>query len=141
MAATENGITNGVNGHVNGDHSAQWTRFSDIPPAIDVVLVEGGESEAVEVDLVDLVDDPTELCSLLENESVAQNYWMIVALAYAKVRKVDHAIEILQKGLQVIRSNTDKLSILTCLCWMHLWKCREAPRVRSGRSHGRYCLH
>ncbi|EPE27601.1 TPR-like protein [Glarea lozoyensis ATCC 20868] len=55
---------------------------------------------------------------------------MTVSLAYAKQKKVDTAIELLIKGGQVMRGGPrEKLSMLTCLCWMYLWKSREAPRV------------
>lgn len=106
-------------------------RFSDIPSAVDVVL---DDSEAVEIDLDGLPDDPTELCTLLENESVARGYWMIIALAYAKHQRVDLAIEVLTKAVAAIvhRAPKDKLSMLTCLCWLDLWKSREAPRMIPG---------
>jgi RNA polymerase-associated protein CTR9 len=126
--------TNGTNGYANGLKSPQPyanVRFSDIPAAIDIP-VQGLEDDeqAVEVDLEDLLDDPTELCTLLENEKAARTYWMTVSLAYAKQRKVDHAIEMLLKGLQAVPGGQkEKLSMLSCLCWLYLWKSREAPRV------------
>lgn len=136
MASLANGLTNGMNGHssANGTHVVGAPRFSDIPEAIDITVSEGATEEAVEVDLVELLDDPTELCTLLENENVQKTYWMTIALAYAKQRKVDHAIEIVQKGMGALRRDKpdEKLSLLCCLCWMYLWKCREAPRVRPG---------
>ncbi|KAF2093928.1 putative RNA polymerase II transcription elongation factor [Rhizodiscina lignyota] len=127
-------LTNGHNG-VNGSrHQYQpgAERFSDIPPAIDITVNEEGDEEAVEVNLVELLDDPTELCTLLENENVPKTYWMVIALAYAKQRKVDHAIEILTKGMGALRRDKpdEKLSMLCGLVWMYLWKCREAPRVK-----------
>jgi RNA polymerase-associated protein CTR9 len=70
------------------------------------------------------------LCTLLENEGAARTYWMTVSLAYAKQKKVDHAIEMLIKGGQAMRGGQkEKLSMLSCLCWMYLWKSREAPRI------------
>src|SRR5277367_5182106 len=125
---------NGANGYANGLKSPPPyanVRFSDIPAAIDIP-VQGLEDDeqAVEVDLEDLLDDPTELCTLLENEKAARTYWMTVSLAYAKQRKVDHAIEMLLKGLQAVPGGQkEKLSMLSCLCWLYLWKSREAPRV------------
>lgn len=128
-------ISNGTNPFANGFPSPGATivskRFSDIPSAIDIP-VQGLEDDeqAVEVDLEELLDDPTELCTLLENEKVARTYWMTVSLAYAKQRKIDHAIEMLLKGLSVIPGGPkEKLSLLSCLCWLYLWKSREAPRV------------
>jgi len=134
MAAVQNGLANGINGHADAETRIGPQRFSDVPPAIDIPVSEGDIEEAVEVNLVELLDDPTELCTLLENENVAKHFWMVIALAYAKQRKVDHAIEILTKGLGALsRGRADeKLSILSCLCWMYLWKCREAPRVKPG---------
>lgn len=110
-------------------------RFSDIPSAIDISVHGLDADDTVEVDLEDLLDDPTELCTLLENEGAAKSYWLMVALAYAKQRKADHAIEMLNKGLAVAAKAApkEKLSMLTCLCWLYLWKSREAPRMTPGK--------
>ena len=130
MAAVANGTPNGV---TNGDHAnlPVSIRFSDIPSAIDIPVQGDQEDEAVEIDLEDLLDDPTELCTLFENEHAAKTYWMTVALAYAKQKKIDHAIEMLIRGSGSIQSSNprDKVSMVCCLCWMYLWKSREAPRV------------
>lgn len=122
------------NGTVNGDPSVvpASVRFSDIPSAIDIPVQGDQEDEAVEIDLEVLWDDPTELCTLFENENAAKTYWMTVALAYTKQRKIDHAIEMLIRGTNSISNSSnprDKVSIVCCLCWMYLWKSREAPRV------------
>ncbi|KAG5984300.1 hypothetical protein E4U55_005363 [Claviceps digitariae] len=132
MATLANATTNGV---TNGDKTTGpvSARFSDIPSAIDIPVQGDQEDEAVEIDLEDLLDDPTELCTLFENEKAAKTYWMTVALAYAKQKKIDHAIEMLLRGSGAIQSNSsnprDKVSMVCCLCWMYLWKSREAPRV------------
>lgn len=132
MATLANGNANGV---PNGSAAAAPAsiRFTDIPSAIDIPVQGDQEDEAVEIDLEDLVDDPTELCTLLQNERAAKTYWMTVALAYAKQRKIDHAIEMLLRGGSAIQNNStnprDKVSMICCLCWMYLWKSREAPRV------------
>ncbi|KAI9166865.1 Tetratricopeptide repeat protein 1 [Paramyrothecium foliicola] len=132
MASARNGVTNGA---TNGSAAVPITstRFSDIPSAIDIPVQGDQEDEAVEIDLEELVDDPTELCTLFENERAAKTYWMTVALAYAKQRKIDHAIEMLIRGGAAIQNNSlnprDKVSMVCCLCWMYLWKSREAPRV------------
>ena len=125
--------TNGTNG-VTPSYT-HHTRFADIPPSIDIPVYEGGDEEAVEVNLTELLDDPTELCTLLENENVAKNYWMSIALAYAKQHDIDHAIEILTKGLAARRGgrSDERLSFLGALCWSWLSKCREAPRLRPGK--------
>ncbi|KAI5246605.1 TPR-like protein [Aureobasidium subglaciale] len=132
MAAVQNGHGNGLDGH-DDDAPAALVRFSHIPAALDVPLSSGDAEEAVEVNLEDLMDDPTELCTLLENENVARGYWMTIALAYAKQQKVDHAIDIVTRGLSSLSRNAkpeDKLSLLSCLCWLRLWQCREAPRLK-----------
>lgn len=118
------------NGHANGANGAYTSkRFSDVPSVLDIP-VQDQDDEAVEIDLTNLMDDPSDLCDLFEAERAARTYWMAVALAYAKQNKVDYAIETLLRGnaLQTINQR-EKLSMVTCLCWMYLWKSREAPRI------------
>jgi len=128
-------LTNGfANGHARGsvsEPSIRNARFSDIPSAIDIPVSGMGSEEAVEVSLEELLDDPTELCTLLENENAARNYWMVISLAYAKQHKIDHAIEILNKGLGSLSRGgpKEKLGLLSLMCWLYLWKSREVPRV------------
>jgi RNA polymerase-associated protein CTR9 len=134
MAAVLNGHSNGHD-HDDDDVAPTLVRFSHIPAALDVPLSSGDAEEAVEVNLEDLMDDPTELCTLLENENVARGYWMTIALAYAKQQKVDHAIDIVTRGLSSLSRNAkpeDKLSLLSCLCWLRLVQCRDAPRLKPG---------
>jgi RNA polymerase-associated protein CTR9 len=128
MAATQNGHTNGVNGHIE----PAYTRFADIPAVIDIPVRGEDGDEAVNLDLTELLDETDELCDLLENENAARNYWITIALAYAKQAKVNIAMDILQKGLHALARGRaeDKLSMLVCLCWLQLWKCRHAPRVK-----------
>ncbi|KAK8246639.1 hypothetical protein HDK90DRAFT_506393 [Phyllosticta capitalensis] len=130
MAA--NGVANGVNGHHDAANTIESRRFSEIPSVIDVTVAEGDVVEQVEIDLIELADDPTELCILLENESVARNTWMTIALAYAKQRKTTLAIDILLKAREAFgrAPAEEKLSILSALFWLHLRMCREAPRLR-----------
>lgn len=126
---------NGGVGAVTEHKPIVRTRFSYIPAAIDISVSGLDDNDTVEVDLEELPDDPTELCTLLENEGAAKSYWVMVALAYAKQRKADHAIEMLIKGLAVTTKAApkDKLSMLTCMAWLYLWKSREAPRTIPGR--------
>ncbi|KAF2841406.1 tetratricopeptide [Patellaria atrata CBS 101060] len=121
-----------MNGHNSNENGVGSLRFTDVPDAVDVPVGVGDDGEVVEVDLLELLDDPTELCTLLENENVEKKYWMMIALAYAKQKKVEHAIDIMTKSLAALSRgrSDDKLSILSCLCWLYLWKCREAPRVK-----------
>lgn len=132
MAAVQNGHTNGVNGHA--EHA--YERFSDIPAVIDIPVRGEDGDEAVNLDLTELLDETDELCDLLENENAARNYWITIALAYAKQSKANIAIDILQKGLQAQSRgrSEDRLSLLACLCWLYLWKCRQAPRVKPSQA-------
>ncbi|KAL8670479.1 MAG: hypothetical protein Q9168_004988 [Polycauliona sp. 1 TL-2023] len=131
MAPLLNGYTNGASRHLPEDPSLVASRFSDIPSQIDIPVTGLEAEEAVEVNLEELLDDPTELCTLLEQEGVGKHYWMVIALAYAKQAKADHAIEILSKGLGTLsRGNPkEKLGLLSLTCWLYLCKSREAPRV------------
>ena len=130
MATLANGK---VNGAVNGNHVTPISslRFSDIPPVIDVPVAGADIDEAVEVNLEDNLDDPTELCQLLESERASKNLWITIALAYAKQGLIDHAIDILNKGLSVLpkQNPKDKLGLLGCITWLTLLKGRQAPRV------------
>ncbi|KAI3338935.1 hypothetical protein F4824DRAFT_65190 [Ustulina deusta] len=132
--ATTNATRNGhLNGATNGAASAQAAskRFSDIPGTIEVPVQEDDDFINVEIDLNNLVDDPTELCDMFENEHTARLYWMTIALAYAKQNKTDRAIEVLNRGSNAMQDTTplEKLSLISCVCWMYLRKSREAPRV------------
>ncbi|KAF2718684.1 HCP-like protein [Polychaeton citri CBS 116435] len=122
--------TNGVNGHADGPVS---TRFSDIPAVIDIPVGGTGSDEAVNLDLTELLDETDELCDLLENENAARNYWITIALAYVKQKKVAVAVDILEKGLKALQRgrSDDRLALLSCLCWLTLWRVRNAPRVRA----------
>lgn len=130
MAHLENGHTNGFgDSALNTETLLSAARFSDIPSAIDIPA-STFDSE-VEVSLEELPDDPTELCTLLENEKAAKNFWVIISLAYAKQKQLDHAVEILQKGLASVAhgATKEKLGLLNWLCWLLMLKSRQAPRV------------
>lgn len=127
-SALRNGNHGGANGALYAHPASK--RFTDVPIAIDVPTQD--EDEAVEIGLENLVDDPTDLCDLFENENAARTYWMTVSLAYAKQGKIENAIEMLIRGGNAMQNSNpkEKLSIVACLCWMYLWKSRLAPRVR-----------
>ncbi|KAJ6127520.1 Tetratricopeptide TPR2 [Penicillium sp. IBT 18751x] len=130
MASLENGHANGLNGDALPPTASMASfRFSDIPDAIDIPA-SSFDSE-VEVSLLDLPEDPTELCTLLENERAAKNFWVIIALAYAKRKQIDHAIDILNKGLASVAhgATKEKLGLLGWVCWLLMLKSRQAPRV------------
>ncbi|KAL5420786.1 hypothetical protein PMIN04_006196 [Paraphaeosphaeria minitans] len=128
MAAVHKG-TNGVNGA-----SFPPARFSKVPESISVPVAD--EDGIVDIDLElgeQIEDDPTELLTLLETERSAKTTWVMVAIAYAKHKKLDVAIEVLGKAISVFAQarSDEKLSILNATCWLYLLKCREAPRVNS----------
>lgn len=126
-----------ANGHTNGDHATSHfesaaLRFSDIPSAIDIPVSGLDTEEAVEVNLEDHLEDPSELCQLLENEKAAKNLWITISLAYAKQHQIDYAITILNNGLTSLAKSgqpKERLSVLACISWLHLLKSRHAPRV------------
>lgn len=131
--ASRNATTNGVNGHRTAK------RFAEVPKSVFVTVAgdDGGDALDVELPLdEDIQDDPTELCTLLENEQAAKSMWMVVAMGYAKHNKIDIAIQVLTSGLSALGrgSADDRLSILNALCWMYLLKCREAPRNKTGKT-------
>ncbi|KAK5135911.1 hypothetical protein LTR08_004369 [Meristemomyces frigidus] len=123
-----NGQANGVNGHP----PRPYARFSDTPALINIPLRGDDVDEVVPIPTDELSDATDELCDLLINEGVATSIWITVALAYAKQAKIDLAIDVLQKGLDALaRSRSeDRLSILACMCWLYLHKCRQAPRIK-----------
>lgn len=130
---------NGANGVNGAGKMFPPPRFSDVPSAITISVAdeEGGQLD-VEVALdEDIQDDPTELCAILENEKSSNSTWVQVAVAYAKQKKVDVAIDVLGQAINVFgrASAQDRLSILNGLCWLYLLKCREAPRIKTGM-HG-----
>jgi len=129
MAAAQNGLTNG---HANGVETARYTRFGDIPAVIDIPVRGEDGDEAVNLDLTELQDETDELCDLLGNENAAKNYWITIALAYVKQKKVDVAIDMIKRGLQAFeRGKTeDRLALLTCLVWLQLWRSRHTRRTR-----------
>ncbi|CAI6333249.1 unnamed protein product [Periconia digitata] len=127
---------NGANGYGSGSGAQSLpARFSKVPNAISVAVTEDGDTIDVEIALDDEIqDDPTELCTLLENEKTAKSTWVTVAIAYAKHDKADVAIEVLIKAKDVWARGRadDRLSILNGLCWLYLFKCRAAPRLNGG---------
>jgi RNA polymerase-associated protein CTR9 len=129
-----------LNGHANGSSVFRRPRFADIPASIDIPVSAGDDDEddetaVVEVDPDALPDDPTELCTVLENENSPRQFWMHIALAYAKHGKIDTAIEIMSKGLQVrasVADRNEKLPMLNCLTWLFLQRSREAGKSAIG---------
>ena len=135
MARTAPLVNGTANGHTQDSIMPSGTMFSDVPKAIDIPVSGMDVEEAVEVDLEELLDDPTELCQMLENEGAAKQYWVTISLAYAKQNKVDHALDVLSKGLESLSRKDPKetLGPLTLLCWFYLGKSRAAPRTISDK--------
>lgn len=135
MASAMNGLPNG-HASASPEPALGPRRFAHIKPVIEIPVTSGETEEAVDLDLEDLQPDPYELCIVLEEENVDKNYWTTVAMAYAKQGNIDTAIEIITKGVSVLRKggSTDKLHLYNCLCWLHLLKSRQVPRVKTGRS-------
>ena len=128
---TQNGYANAHLDAFSLDGMQEPKRFSDIPDALDIPVSGADTQEAVEVDLLNLPDDPDELCTLLDNERAAKRFWVTIALAFAKGERYEMAIEILNRGLASLSrgDSKDKLELLACMCWIYLWKCRTAPRT------------
>lgn len=120
-------------------HPLRRERFSQIPTNINIPVSAGDEeydgddeNAVVEVERDALPDDPTELCTLLENENSPRHFWMQIALSYAKHRRLDTAIEIMTIGLARQRiTDQDRLPMLHCLTYLILERCRIAPVVAS----------
>jgi RNA polymerase-associated protein CTR9 len=128
MATVHNG-THGVNGA-----AFPPARFSKVPESISVPVADEDGIADIDLELGEQIeDDPTELLTLLETERSAKTTWVTVAIAYAKHKKLDVAIEVLGKAIGVFAHarSDEKLSILNATCWLYLLKCREAPRVNS----------
>ena len=136
--------TNGTIPHLNGTKSASQMedatpegalyRFEYLPKVLDIQIDEGNDVVELELD-EELQDDTTELCTLLENESVGRGYWISIANAYAKQGRIEQAIDVLRKGEAAFR-NTGSLELLSfqnALTWMYLWKARGMP-VTEGRN-------
>ncbi|KAK6522435.1 hypothetical protein TWF281_002996 [Arthrobotrys megalospora] len=119
---------------MNGNSAPPRQRYPKVPSRIEVPLTEQvGDEGTVEIDLTDLPDDVDELSSLLEQEQASHPYWILSALAYAKHRKVDNAIEILNSRAlnseNIKRNQKEILPIQLCLLWLYLQKTREAIKA------------
>ena len=128
-----------TNGHVDGPAISQalpLQQFSAVPSQLEVPIHEGDAGEAVDLDLEELMDDPTELCTLLENEQADKSYWITAALAYAKQSRLEEAVSILQNGIIALKGGRlqDRLQLYNSLCWLHLMRSRSAPRIKPGMS-------
>lgn len=126
---------NGVNGVNGAATSFPPPRFSAVPSMLLVPIPDPDSGAIMDIESSledDIADDPTEICTLLENEKQDKKTWMDVATAYAKHNKVDLAIEVLSQANHAFARgrSEDRLSILNGLCWLYLLKMRSAPRVK-----------
>ncbi|KAL9093171.1 MAG: hypothetical protein Q9159_000348 [Coniocarpon cinnabarinum] len=124
-----------TNGNVHEPHISQGIplqRFSTVPPQLEVPIYNGEPGEAVDLDLEELMDDPTELCTLLGNEQVDKSFWITTAMAYAKQSRLEEAVDILNQAIQALSSGKaqDRLQLHNCLCWVQLMRSRKAPRIK-----------
>lgn len=122
----------------NGSAIHLRERFSEIPNNIFIPVTTDEEYDqedgpaVVELDRDGLPEDPTELCTLLENEQSPRKFWMQIALAYARLRRLDTAIEIIKQGIPHQTSDQEKLPMLHCLTYLFLERSRTAP-ANAGR--------
>lgn len=111
-----------------------------VPRSIDIPVSEpeeeGDEQAFVEVGLGELPDDPTELCTLLDNEDCSRTFWILISMAYSREGKTDLAIEIINRGLhsnQIEKGQEkEKLVFWGTLSWLYLQKTRESMRKPQG---------
>ena len=121
------------NGHVNGGANGHATtapksiRFSDVPPSIDVP-VQDQEDEAVEIGLENLVDDPTDLCDLFENQTVncSKNVYVNGLACYRPISAGSAPLSRLEKvkAGHSILSDASRLHTLTPIANVPACRCK-----------------
>ncbi|CAI4050738.1 hypothetical protein SKDZ_15G0140 [Saccharomyces kudriavzevii ZP591] len=97
---------------VEGYPSMEW------PTSLDIPLK--ASEELVGIDLeTDLPDDPTDLKTLLVEESSEKEHWLTIALAYCNHGKTNEGIKLIEMALNVFQ-NSERASLHTFLTWAHL---------------------
>ncbi|QID87852.1 protein required for normal CLN1 and CLN2 G1 cyclin expression [Saccharomyces pastorianus] len=97
---------------VEGYPSMEW------PTSLDIPLK--ASEELVGIDLeTDLPDDPTDLKTLLVEESSEKEHWLTIALAYCNHGKTNEGIRLIEMALDVFQ-NSERASLHTFLTWAHL---------------------
>ncbi|CAM9022698.1 unnamed protein product [Wickerhamomyces anomalus] len=82
--------------------------------------------EVVTIDLEhELPEDPTDLCTLLENESAESIYWISIASVYANKGLVSEAFEMMTEGLKLYKE-LDTADFHTFLAWLHIRQSKVA---------------
>lgn len=106
----ENKMANTIK--VEGYPSMEW------PTSLDIPLK--ASEELVGIDLeTDLPDDPTDLKTLLVEESSEKEHWLTIALAYCNHGKTNEGIRLIEMALDVFQ-NSERASLHTFLTWAHL---------------------
>ncbi|CAN6626443.1 RNA polymerase-associated protein Ctr9p [Trichomonascus vanleenenianus] len=92
---------------------------------VDIPLHDG--ADVVTIRMTDMPDDPDELCTFLENEQSGDEYWLTVAILYARKGMIQAAMRVINAALE--RENKDersKLPFVACLAWLYLREYRTA---------------
>lgn len=94
---------------------------------LEVPLEADGEVLTVNLD-ADLPDDPSEICTLLENENCAAEYWLAFAAAYARTNQGASAAEIATKGIEapICKTMEDRQPFYSFLGWLSVRDMRDA---------------
>lgn len=91
---------------------------------IDVPIY--GSNEVVTIDLEsELPEDPTDLCTLLENEQAKSIYWISIAAVYANKGLINEAFEVMTTGLSLHR-DAAAAPLHTFLAWLHITQSKKA---------------
>lgn len=94
-----------------------------------------GSAEVVYLDLEnELTEDPTDLCTLLENESAPVHIWLAIAAAYANKGQLNEAKEVIQKGSMVFQ-NEKSAPLLTFTAWLII---RQSKLAQSAEEQEQY---
>ncbi|CCD26148.2 Ctr9p NDAI_0G03710 [Naumovozyma dairenensis CBS 421] len=105
--------------------SMEWATTLDIPLK--------ASEELVSIDLLtDLPDDPSDLRTLLVEESASREHWLTIACSYVNQGRIDAGIELIKMALQVdhfVDSKIDMGHFYTFLTWCHLKKCKLVSRT------------
>lgn len=104
------------------------TSFSGYPimqwaTAIDIPLK--ASEEVVSIDLeTDLPDDPSDLRTLLVEESSDKEHWLTIAIAYCNQGRIPEGIKLIEMALETFE-NVEKAPLHTFLTWAHLKLAKE----------------
>lgn len=88
------------------------------------------DGDVISLDLdKDIIEDPEEICVLLENERCDKAFWLAIGLAYASKGLTNEAIEVVTRALRspAMKESGDRLPLYNCLVWLFLKQYRKAP--------------